>query len=48
MMDKEEQTWMFKIATDSTCDLPAEFFQQHDVAVVPINVSLAPRATWTA
>jgi DegV family protein with EDD domain len=38
MMDKEEQTWMFKIATDSTCDLPAEFFQRHDVAVVPINV----------
>lgn len=29
---------MIKIATDSTCDLPTELFQQHDITVVPINI----------
>jgi DegV family protein with EDD domain len=29
---------MIKIATDSACDLPAEMYRQHDVAIVPINI----------
>ncbi|MBN1136427.1 MAG: DegV family protein [Anaerolineae bacterium] len=29
---------MIKIATDSTCDLPPEFYRQYDIAVVPINI----------
>ncbi len=29
---------MFKIATDSTCDLPQEYYRQYDIAVVPINI----------
>ena len=29
---------MIKIATDSTHDLPPEIMQQHDIAVVPINI----------
>ncbi len=29
---------MIKIATDSTCDLPAGLYQQHDITVVPINI----------
>lgn len=29
---------MIKIATDSTCDLPAESYQEHDITVVPINI----------
>ncbi len=29
---------MIKIATDSTHDLPPEIFEQHDIAVVPINI----------
>jgi fatty acid kinase fatty acid binding subunit len=29
---------MIKIATDSTCDLPGELFQELGIAVVPINI----------
>jgi DegV family protein with EDD domain len=29
---------MIKIVTDSTCDLPPEFYGQHDITVVPINI----------
>ena len=29
---------MIKIVTDSTCDLPPEFFRQYEIAVVPINI----------
>jgi DegV family protein with EDD domain len=29
---------VIKIATDSTCDLPTELYQQHDITVVPINI----------
>jgi DegV family protein with EDD domain len=29
---------MIKIATDSTCDLPAEWYQEYDITVVPINI----------
>ena len=29
---------MIKVATDSTCDLPAEFSQEYDITVVPINI----------
>jgi DegV family protein with EDD domain len=29
---------MIRIATDSTCDLPAEYFEEYDIAVVPINI----------
>jgi len=29
---------MIKIVTDSTCDLPAQFYRQHDITVVPINI----------
>jgi DegV family protein with EDD domain len=30
--------WMIKIATDSTCDLPAEYFGEYDITTVPINI----------
>ncbi len=29
---------MIRIATDSACDLPAELYKKHDIAVVPINI----------
>ncbi len=29
---------MIKVATDSTCDLPAEFYEEYDITVVPINI----------
>lgn len=29
---------MIKIVTDSTCDLPAHFYSEHDITVVPINI----------
>jgi DegV family protein with EDD domain len=29
---------MIRIVTDSTCDLPAEHYREHDVTVVPINI----------
>lgn len=29
---------MIRIATDSTCDLPAEYLKEYDVTVVPINI----------
>ena len=29
---------MIRIATDSTCDLPAELYRQYDITVVPINI----------
>jgi DegV family protein with EDD domain len=29
---------MIKIVTDSTCDMPAQLFQQYDITVVPINI----------
>ena len=29
---------MIKIVTDSTCDLPFEYFQEYDISVVPINI----------
>jgi DegV family protein with EDD domain len=29
---------MIKIVTDSTCDLPPEYFGQYDLTVVPINI----------
>jgi DegV family protein with EDD domain len=29
---------MIRIATDSTCDLPGEFFKEYDISVVPINI----------
>lgn len=29
---------MIKIATDSTCDLPAKYLEEYDVTVVPINI----------
>ena len=27
-----------KILTDSTCDLPASYFREYDLGVVPINI----------
>ena len=29
---------MIRIVTDSTCDLPAEFYAAHNISVVPINI----------
>ena len=29
---------MIKIATDSTCDLPAKYFEDYDITTVPINI----------
>jgi DegV family protein with EDD domain len=29
---------MIKVVVDSTCDLPTELYQQHDITVVPINI----------
>jgi len=29
---------MIKIVTDSTCDLPQELIDQHNITVVPINI----------
>lgn len=29
---------MIKIVTDSTCDLPDEYFQEYDITIVPINI----------
>jgi DegV family protein with EDD domain len=29
---------MIRIVTDSTCDLPPEYFQEYDITVVPINI----------
>lgn len=29
---------MIKIVTDSTCDLPADWFSEYDITVVPINI----------
>lgn len=29
---------MIKIVTDSTCDLPPGYFEEYDIAVVPINI----------
>ena len=29
---------MIKVATDSTCDLPAECYSEYDITVVPINI----------
>ena len=29
---------MIKVATDSTCDLPEECYQEYDITVVPINI----------
>jgi DegV family protein with EDD domain len=29
---------MIKVVVDSTCDLPAELYQQHNITVVPINI----------
>jgi DegV family protein with EDD domain len=29
---------MIRIATDSTCDLPAKYLEEYDVTVVPINI----------
>jgi DegV family protein with EDD domain len=29
---------MIKIATDSTCDLPGEYYYKYDITVVPINI----------
>jgi DegV family protein with EDD domain len=29
---------MIKVATDSTCDLPAECYEEYDITVVPINI----------
>lgn len=29
---------MIKIVTDTTCDLPPEWVQEHDIVVVPINI----------
>jgi len=29
---------MLKILTDSTCDLPADLLQQHDIRIIPINI----------
>lgn len=29
---------MIRIVTDSTCDLPAEYYQECDISVVPINI----------
>lgn len=29
---------MIKIVTDSTCDLPAELYREHDITVAPINI----------
>jgi len=29
---------MIKIVVDSTCDLPAELYQQYDITIVPINI----------
>jgi DegV family protein with EDD domain len=29
---------MIRVVTDSTCDLTADYYQEHDVTVVPINI----------
>ena len=29
---------MIKVVTDSTCDLPQELIEQHDITVVPVNI----------
>ncbi len=29
---------MIRIVTDSTCDLPPDYFQEYDITVVPINI----------
>lgn len=29
---------MIKVVTDSTCDLPQEFIEQHEIIVVPVNI----------
>ncbi len=29
---------MIKIVTDSTCDLPPDYIEQHDITVVPVNI----------
>lgn len=29
---------MIKIVTDSTCDMPADWFREYDITVVPINI----------
>lgn len=34
----KRETRMIKIATDSTCDLPAEYFAKYDITLVPINI----------
>jgi DegV family protein with EDD domain len=35
---------MIRIVTDSTCDLPAELYREHDIAVVPINIQFGTQS----
>ena len=30
----------YKIVTDSTSDLPQSFLQQHDIHVIPLNITI--------
>ena len=34
---------MVKITTDSTCDLPAQLLEQHDITVIPLGIVKAGR-----
>jgi DegV family protein with EDD domain len=34
---------MIKIVTDSTCDLPAQLYREHDITVVPINIQFGAK-----
>lgn len=34
---------MIKIVTDSTCDLPADWFRKYDITVVPINIQFGSK-----
>ena len=38
IFEEEESVAKIKIMTDSTCDLPAPYFQEYDLGVVPINI----------
>jgi len=34
---------MIKIVTDSTCDMPADWFREYDITVVPINIQFGTK-----
>jgi DegV family protein with EDD domain len=35
---------MIKVVTDSTCDLPPEVFEKHDITVIPMHVHFGTEA----